>query len=332
MAPSVQDLKEAVLHLTGDDGTHDPTIVREKGVYYRFATGPGIPIAASADMKNWKSAGQVFGVNPPWTGELIPGSTWFWAPEVVYRQGRWRIYYSVSTFGSPVSAIGLASSPTLNPRDPGYAWRDDGVVITSKVGDDFNAIDAAVASDEFGQDWILWGSFWGGLKLRKLDSLTGKPPLGDQKIYHLAHRRVEPDTIEGGFILARGGWFYLFCSFDFCCRGLNSTYRIAVGRSKTITGPYLDRDGRDLNQGGGTVIRDGEGDQFYAALGHNSIYTEGLDAWMVFHAYSRHRDGASVLAIEKLFWDDEGWPLAPGQLLKTINQSEENYDPRKTSD
>lgn len=332
MKPSVQALREAVPRLTGEVGAHDPTIVRDKGLYYRFATGAGIPMAVSADLKAWKPAGQVFAENPAWTGELVPGSTWFWAPEVVFRQGRWRVYYSVSTFGSPVSAIGLVSSPTLDATSPDYGWRDDGVVITSKEGDEYNAIDAAVASDHLGQDWILWGSFWGGLKLRKLDTVTGKPPVGDQKIFGLAHRRVEPDSVEGGFILPRGGWYFLFCSFDFCCKGLNSTYRIAVGRSKAITGPYLDREGRDLNQGGGSVIRDGQGDELYAAMGHNSIYTEGTDAWMVFHGYSRHRDGAPVLALEKLFWDDEGWPLAPGQLLKTINQSEDDHDTRKTPD
>lgn len=310
-------LLAAVLELTGAVGTHDPTIVKEGSQYYRFQTGPGIPIAVSNDLKDWTMTGSVFQKNPGWTAKTVRGSTDFWAPEIVFRNGQWRVYYSVSTFGSQVSAIGLATSPTLDPRNSGYGWQDEGVVITSGPKDDFNAIDPAVITDADGNDWLLWGSFWGGLKMRRLDNATGKPLEGSDKVYTIADRKVPPNSVEGGYILAKDGWYYLFASFDFCCRGLESTYKMVVGRSQTITGPYLDQKGRSLLAGGGTVLRDGTRDKRYAAMGHNSIFTEGEDHYLVYHAYDKRRDGAPILAIEKLLWDEQGWPVSPGQLLKT---------------
>jgi len=313
--PTLESLSSLVPDLKGSVGTHDPTIVRQGSTYYRFATGDRIGVATSPDLVHWTDASPVFAANPGWTAEAVPGSTWFWAPEVVYRAGRWRVYYSVSTFGSQVSAIGLATSPTLDSSDPAYGWRDEGPVITSSPADDFNAIDPAVVADENGTDWMLWGSFWGGLKMVRLDA-SGHQDRGDNPVITLAHRHLEPNTVEGGFILPRDGWYYLFASFDFCCRGLNSTYRIVVGRSRSVTGPYLDQDGKDMAAGGGTVIRDGDGDHRYVALGHNSIFSENDDAWLVCHGYDRHRDGAPILVLERLLWDG-AWPLCPGQLLKT---------------
>jgi len=313
-------LLAAVLELTGAVGTHDPTVVKEGQSYYRFSTGDGIPIARSSDLKDWEQVGRVFLENPAWTAEAVPGSTSFWAPEVVFRDGRWRVYYSVSTFGSQVSAIGLASSPTLDEKSPEYAWRDDGLVMASKEGDDYNAIDAAIVADDRGKDWLLWGSFWGGLKLRSLDA-GGKPPAGDSEILDIANRWAPPNSVEGGYILPKDGWYYLFCSFDFCCRGVESTYRIAMGRSRAVTGPYLDKAGLDLNEGGGTILRDGDGDPRWAALGHNSIFTEGTEHWLVYHGYDKRRGGAPVMVLEKLLWDEDGWPVAPGQLLKTTAEN-----------
>lgn len=307
-------LLSAVLELTGAVGTHDPTIVKEGQTYYRFSTGDGIPIASSPDLRDWTNEGRVFDENPEWTAQAVPGSTAFWAPEVVFRNGRWRIYYSVSTFGSQISALGLVSSPTLDPNSPNYGWKDEGLVLTSSEDDDFNAIDPAVVADADGRDWLLWGSFWGGLKMRALES-SGKPR-ADAETFDIANRRISPDSVEGGYVLAKDGWFYLFASFDFCCRGLDSTYRMVVGRSRSVTGPYLDKNGDDLNEGGGSPLRDGEGDPRYAAVGHNSIFSEGGDHWLVYHAYDKRRNGAPILGIERLFWDEEGWPIAPGQLLK----------------
>jgi arabinan endo-1,5-alpha-L-arabinosidase len=308
----------AVPDLKGSVGTHDPTIVREGSTYYRFATGDRIPVATSPDLVHWTDVGTVFDANPAWTAVAVPGSTWFWAPEVVHRDGRWRIYYSVSTFGSQVSAIGMASSRTLDQTSTAYRWRDDGLVVISSSADDFNAIDPAVVNAD-GADWLVWGSFWGGLKMVRLDP-RGHVAAGDNPVLSLASRQIEPNTIEGGYILPWEGWYYLFASFDFCCRGLDSTYRIVVGRSRNVSGPYLDRDGKDMNQGGGTVIRDGDLDPRYAAMGHNSIFVDDGTAWLVFHGYDRRRDGAPVLVLERLSWD-QGWPQAPGQLLKTYQRN-----------
>lgn len=302
--------------MTGAVGVHDPTIVKEKDRYYRFATGDGIEVSVSRDLKHWETPGKVFSRNPDWTSWAVPGSTWFWAPEVVYRQGRWRLYYSVSTFGSQTSAIGLVTNATLDDRSPNFGWTDEGLVLASSPVDDFNAIDPAMVADDAGEDWFLWGSFWGGLKLTRLDSTTGKLPSTRQPIYTVADRQRTPNTVEGGYILRRDGWYYLFCSFDFCCRGLESTYRIVVGRSREVTGPYLDRQGVSLAAGGGSVLRCGTDDPRYAALGHNSIFVENDDQYLVCHGYDKRREGAPSLVLEKLLWDDHGWPVAPGQLNK----------------
>lgn len=294
--------------LTGDIGTHDPTIVREGDRYYRFATGDGISVAVSSDLVHWESAGKVFAANPDWTSVTVPGSTWFWAPEIVFRQGFWRLYYSVSTFGSQVSAIGMAMSRTLDPSLPTTAWVDRGVVVQSKQGDDFNAIDPAIVSDEKGNDWLIWGSFWGGLKIRPLQ--TDGFVLPNSSPTTIASRQLEPNTIEGGYALFRNGWFYLFCSFDFCCRGMNSTYRIAIGRSRAVQGPYVDQEGRELTRGGGTVLRHGDDDSHYVALGHNSLLIDQGRTWLVCHGYDRFRDGAPILVLEELNWPDDkdAWP------------------------
>ena len=153
-----------LLELCGFTSTHDPVIVKENGLYYRFQTGPGIPVAVSDNLCSWKYCRKVFDENPRWTSEKIPGSTHFWAPEVVFRDGWWRIYYSVSTFGSNRSAIGLARSRTLDVNSAEYGWEDLGAIIESVPENNYNCIDPAVIRDENGTDVLLFGSFWGGLQ------------------------------------------------------------------------------------------------------------------------------------------------------------------------
>jgi len=240
--------------------------------------------------------------------------TSFWAPDISYFNDRWHLYYSVSTFGSQKSAIGLVTNQTLDPESPDYAWVDQGEVLRSKPGDAWNAIDPNLVLDEAGQPWLVWGSFWSGIWMHKIDNITGKLSTDDLTNYHLADRSQVPDytaAIEAPFIVPHAGKWYLFVSFDFCCRGVESTYNVRVGRSAAITGPYLDREGVPLTEGGGTLILSEYGQ--WKGPGHNGILIEDQVYWMVYHAYDAEQNGRSKLSIESLSWDDQGWPSLPSQ-------------------
>jgi len=236
-----------LLSVSGAVWAHDPVIVKEHGVYFRFQTSDLLTFFVSDDLRAWKKRGAVFEKNPAWCGESIPGCSSLWAPEIVRRKQEWRAYYSVSTFGSCRSAIGMAVSKTLDPDSPGYGWTDKGPVLFSDEGSGFNAIDPAVIADGEGNDWLLWGSFWGGLKIRRLggDGMIA----GEYPVYSAASRCTDPNPVEGGYVHFHDGWYYLFASHDFCCRGTASTYHIVVGRSRSVTGPYLDMDDVDMMQG-----------------------------------------------------------------------------------
>ena len=291
---------------------HDPVLAKEGDVYYLFSTGRGITVQTSTDGVQWRLQGRVFDAAPAWTAQAIPGSTdHFWAPDISFFNGRWHLYYSVSTFGKNRSAIGLATNVTLDPMRPNYQWKDEGLVIESKISDDWNAIDPNLAFDEKKQPWLSFGSFWSGIKLVKIHARTGKPAKTPE-LYSLASRPRTGGSvgaIEAPFIVRHDRFFYLFVSFDFCCRGVNSTYNIRVGRAATITGPYTDRDGKPMTEGGGTLVRDGSGR--WRGPGHNAVYRAGKRDWLVYHAYDAEDNGIAKLRLEEMVWDSDGWPKMP---------------------
>lgn len=225
---------------------HDPVIMRHEDAYYLFSTGHGIPIRRSDDLISWQVTGRVFSEDiPAWAEALVPGVDFPWAPDIAYFNDRYHLYYSLSTFGSQRSVIGLATNTTLDPAAPAYEWVDRGKVIESWPGqNDFNAIDPNVAYDEDGEPWMAWGSHWGGLRMRKLDAATGLLSQEDTTVYAIASRPEHPRAIEAPFIIRHGDYYYLFASFDQYCWGAESTYKVMVGRAETITGPYVDRDGQ----------------------------------------------------------------------------------------
>jgi arabinan endo-1,5-alpha-L-arabinosidase len=300
-----------ILQLDGYLKAHDPVVARDGDRYYVFTTGSRIPILCSPDMTQWEFCGRVFKDNPKWIGEAIDGVTDLWAPDISFFNGKWHLYYSASTFGKNRSAIGLATNATLNPDSADYKWVDEGMVIESKPSDNWNAIDPNIAFDESGQPWLAFGSFWSGIKLRKIDAATGKPATDNAQLYAIAGGRPAPNAIEAPFIIRRGDFFYLFVSFDFCCRGANSTYNIRVGRAPKITGPYVDRAGKAMLEGGGTLVLDGASAKQWKGPGHNSIFSENGVDWLVYHAYDAQEVGTAKLRIEALGWDAEGWPIAP---------------------
>lgn len=295
---------------------HDPAMARDGDTYYLFSTGPGITCYSSQNMRDWRPEGRIFKGEPSWARAAAPTfNDHIWAPDIQYHNRKYYLFYSVSGFGKNTSGIGVATNKTLNPRSPEYLWQDRGMLLQSIPGRDlWNAIDPNVAEDAQGAGWLVFGSFWSGIKLARLnDDWT---QLAEPQEWHAVARRERPAftpdespgpaQIEAPFIFRKGDYYYLFVSWGLCCRGPNSTYRVMIGRSKSITGPYLDKAGKDMSQGGGSLML--EGDRDWVALGHNSAYTFDGKDFMVLHAYETADNYLQKLKILELTWDAENWP------------------------
>ena len=314
----VYRLHVPALLLGADDvlvGAPDPTIasVQEEGHqgYYVFATGRGATIFHSSDLRQWKRVGSVFDTPvPSWAVAAVPGTRGIWAPDISRHGDQWRLYYSVSTFGSQRSAIGLAVNKTLNPRDPAYRWEDRGLVIASTPGvDDFNAIDAACFQDRDGQSYLFWGSFWTGIKMIRLSAESGKPGKGEVPTAVAARAAgIDPPAIEGPFVIFRDGYYYLFVSFDMCCQGARSTYKVMVGRSKSVTGPYVDFRGRKMVDGNAALVLASY--DRWRGPGHNSVLQTPGNDYLVHHTYDVQDIRAGrILQVRPIYWSPDGWPV-----------------------
>ena len=307
---------QEVLSLRGDvSPVHDPVVIKEKDTYYVFCTGGRngqgvLPIRTSTDMRTWKAAGFVFESLPEWAAKEVPLARNAWAPDIAYFNGKYHLYYSVSSFGSRNSAIGLATTRTLDPASPDYRWTDEGMVLRSyQDKDDWNAIDPNLVLDG-DRAWLTWGSFWGGIKMRRIDPASGKLSAADETMHALSSRpREQPinGSVEAPFIVRHGDYWYLFVSFERCCRGAQSTYNVVVGRSRAVTGPYVDRSGKAMSEGGGTLVIEAT-TPTWRGPGHPAIFSENGKDYLFFHAYfGEGRGRGSALQISTLVWED-GWP------------------------
>ncbi|MBL8132206.1 MAG: family 43 glycosylhydrolase [Anaerolineae bacterium] len=287
---------------------HDPMIIRGEDAYYLFSTGANIPVRRSVNLVEWSLAfpPTVQRRLPDWAREAIPGAGDIWAPDVSYFNGKYHLYYSVSTFGSNRSAIGLTTNTTLDATSDAFEWVDQGMVVESQRSFNYNCIDPNLVLDADGAPWLAFGSFWTGIKMRRIDIATGKPSTEDERLYSLAQRFVEAGSVEAAFIVRREGFYYLFVSFDFCCRGVDSTYRVMVGRSEAVTGPYVDHDGVEMLRGGGTQITFPT--ERWKGPGHCSILQENGIYYLVYHSYDAELRGTPTLRIDILQWDADGWP------------------------
>jgi arabinan endo-1,5-alpha-L-arabinosidase len=287
-------------------GAHDPsTPVECDGTFWIFTTGHGVRTLSSRDLVNWTRGPAALSSVPAWVQREVPeyrARNGCWAPDVVRVGDRYRLYYSVSVFGKNTSAIGLAINRTLDPHSPAYRWQDAGPVVVSKAGDTFNAIDPAVFLDKDGRQWLAFGSFWSGIQLVELDPATGLRRK-DAPLRTVAHK----NEIEAAFLHRHGDFHYLFVNWGLCCRGVDSTYEIRVGRSRSVTGPYLDRDGRDMREGGGTPVLASEPPMI--GPGHAGIVHANGREWFSFHYYDGLDDGRPKLGLRPLSWDDAGWPV-----------------------
>ena len=324
--PAAWAAQPQALQLTGDFwGTHDPSIIKAGNTWYVFATGRArdggqFQIRCSTDLHAWKLCGQVFDQIPAWIRKDSPETRDLWAPDISYEDGEYRLYYAYSVFGKNTSGIALATNTTLDRTNPAYHWVDRGLVLKSGLADDFNAIDPNFIRGTNDRDWLAFGSFWSGIKLRRLDDRTGKLSASDTKTYPLAARlrpqnpppappNLPPDwqAIEAPFIVHHGGYYYLFVAWDLCCRGTKSTYRTMVGRSRKVTGPYVDRGGVPMLQGGGTQLLTAT-PRWLGPGGASVLMQPGDNDIIVFHAYDAHT-GRPALQISTLTWK-HGWPQA----------------------
>jgi arabinan endo-1,5-alpha-L-arabinosidase len=302
------------------DFVHDPSMVEQGSTYYLFSTGDpagnigngNIQIRTSTDLRHWSYRGTVFGNIPTWVTDATGPIPNLWAPDISYYRGLYHLYYAGSTFGTTNSVIGLATNTTLNLASPAYHWVDQGLVVRSTTADDWNAIDPNLALDAQGKPWLAFGSFWSGIKLVALNPQSGKPASQHPPLDSLAFRPGS-NAIEAPFIIYRRPYNYLFVSFDLCCRGVNSTYRIMVGRASHITGPYLDRAGQRMDQGGGTQLLASNG--YERGPGGQSVVWDGRADLLVYHYYDARDNGNPKVQVRRLFWSADGWPHLGSKLV-----------------
>lgn len=287
------------LTLSGNLGTHDPAVIFADDKYYLFATGNGISAKTSSDLQRWDAQPDVFPRIPGWVSEKVRGVTNMWAPDISFFGGQYHLYYAVSTFGSNTSCIGHATRASMSSG----SWEDHGAVICSNVGsnDNWNAIDPNIVVDEAGTPWMSFGSFWSGVKLVKLNEAGERT---DDELLSIAQNR----SIEAPFIVHQCGYYYLFVSFGACCNGAYD-YNVRVGRSERVTGPYVDREGKDMLDGGGTQLV--KGDATWTAPGHNAVLVTPDATYNIYHALNA-RHANATLRISKLAIDADGWPVSGG--------------------
>lgn len=303
-------------------GAHDPTVVRSRdGRWLMFSTdtavaggpGAGVQIRQSSDLETWSWYGHAFDGVPGPAAEWS-GAEGIWAPEVIRRGDEYRMYYSASSFGSRTSAISLATAP-----DAVGPWEHRAIVVATRHDThEVNAIDAAVTTDAQGNDWLLYGSFFGGLRILRLDDAGLPLKAGDEGTPLVRRAASINGAVEGGHIVAQpsaAGEYHLFCSFD----SLFDSYNVRVAASNSIDGPYLDARGRGLVDTSeppaqvGTMILTGyeaPDGTVWAAPGHSS-HLETESGWVLVHHV---RDGADpkrhTAHLRALKWTEGGWPVA----------------------
>ena len=275
----------------GKPWIHDPsTIMKCDGKYYTFGTGGGGLI--SEDGWNW------------YPGAVRPGGGA--APDALKIGDRYLVAYSSTgggLGGGHAGRILTMWNRTLDPESPDFAYTDAVEVASSQVDEDCDAIDAGLFMDPVtGRLWCTYGTYFGFIRIVELDPKTGARVEGNEPV------NIAIDC-EATTIIWRNGWYYLLGTHGTCCDGVNSTYNIVVGRSRSVTGPYLDNVGRDMIAGGGKMVIDADDRQFGAGHFGRYIEDEGVEKMSFHWEADLDRSGRSVLAIRPLLWVND-WPVA----------------------
>ena len=280
----------------GQPWIHDPSTIMEcDGKYYTFGTGGGGLI--SEDGWNW------------YPGAERPGGGA--APDAMKIGNRYLVAYSSTgggLGGGHAGRILTMWNRTLDPHSTEFQFTEAIEVASSEVDEDCDAIDAGLFMDPTtGRLWCTYGTYFGFIRIVELDPLTGARVEGNEPV------NIAIDC-EATTIIWRNGWYYLLGTHGTCCDAENSTYNIVVGRSRNVTGPYLDNVGRDMIAGGGKMVVDADDRQFGAGHFGRWIEDEGVEKMSFHWEADLDRSARSVLAIRPLLWVND-WPVA-GKLFK----------------
>ncbi|MGZ4614695.1 MAG: family 43 glycosylhydrolase [Actinomycetes bacterium] len=302
----------------------DPSVIRGKdGYWYAYGTSDPlregektphrVPIARSRNLVDWTHVADAFtdANRPAWAAP----DAGIWAPDIRYVNGQYRLYYVVTrttvTPEADDNAIGMATAPT-----PAGPWTDSGAPVVgprpgSGGGNDFLwTFDPSVVTDRDGSQWIFYGSYYGGVFVRRLND-AGTQAVGEPTMVAIDNK------FEGAYVVRHGAYWYLFASTANCCAGPTTGYSVQVGRARDLRGPYVDRGGSPLtaSRAGGTPVLVQNGNRWIGA-GHNAVVTDlaGQD-WIAYHAIDRadpYLDGTDginqrPMLLDRLDWV-KGWP------------------------
>lgn len=299
--------------LTGS-GTrlHDPSVIKVGSCYYGFSTGfendPANPSGSVTIHRSctsatgpWTKVGNTWSSTPTWiTARLGSTPPNIWAPDVKFFNNKYHMYYGTSIWGTSLAAMGLMTA--TNIEGP---WTDQGMVTDVNY-----PIDPQVDWGADGRLYLTWGSF-DGVYMHVLDTATGKLSTTDHNLWFLS------TGLEGATIMNNGGYYYLFGSKGLCCSGTNSTYYTVVGRSTSITGPYVDRNGTALTSNAGTVVLTGPRPKI--AAGGGDAYDDGANSFFAYHYYDADNAGRETLDIRQVTFVG-GWPVLAAPLGATTIQ------------
>lgn len=308
----------------------DPTIVRSGDFFYAYGTEDNwgeeggyhlIPVIRSKDLVHWDLVGDAMQNKPQWKDK---GG--IWAPDVTKVNDQYYMYYSFSTWGDPNPGIGLAIADS--PEGP---FVDQGKVFLSKeIGVD-NSIDPFYI-EENGKKYLFWGSFHGIYAVQLSDD--GKQVVGEKK-------QIAANHLEAAYVYKKDNEYYLFGSAGSCCEGENSTYKVLVGRSSSLLGPYVDQEGKQMTKGsfGNLLLKGSEEEEGFAGPGHNAEIVRDNEGneWFLYHAMqkgnARLDNGTNrrSLMLDKLMWK-EGWPVIAGQQPSTNETKAPVFEQEKNNE
>ena len=290
---------------------HDPSMVRFEDGYALMSTNNNLQLWTSEDAYTWRDHKSTVSAIPQWAYTYAPGTEGIWAPDVFYMNGEYRVYYCVSVFGKRSSAIGYQSTKSIMPGSSGYGWIDHGHVFHTTTSDKYNAIDADVVRDTEGNYWMAFGSFGLGIQLIKLDATTGYQASDDKTVYNIARRTSSASggAEEGPSLIEHNGQYFLFTAWDKCCQqGANieqTTYKTAYGRADKVTGPYKDRAGYTMANGGGTILLERYGR--YVGPGGGEAFQDLNRVRFVHHYYDLNGDKYNHIHIRDVVFTEDNW-------------------------
>jgi arabinan endo-1,5-alpha-L-arabinosidase len=293
----------------------DPTVIRDptKKEFYVYVTSSRVRGYRSKDLINWTpirgTSSEVFSTKPTFTQD-DPKDTGMWAPDINYFDGKWVMYYSISKWSGGATCgigVGICTRPE-GPFIPPTGNTDGKLFLSSEIGVN-NSIDPCFFEEDDGTRYLFWGSF-NGIYMTELtaDGMAVKDLTKKSK--------VAGNSFEATYVYKKGRYYYLFASIGACCEGITSSYKVVVGRSTKISGPYYSKTGANMTTYNAwnpsnyqPVIMRGDGNMF-GGPGHNAriITDDNGEDWMLYHSYVNNGNDNRNLLLDKITWDAAGWP------------------------